>query len=107
MRRPLDLFEPEPQGDLLDRPAPRKPAPISTDGLNRKLSALLLQWDRIQETRSHRHNRYALGLYLQAADEACTDVAAGYGVHDALRRCFNDRLLDYLLKHVDGPMPRG
>lgn len=65
------------------------------------LEQALIRYDLLQSTKRH-YNRYGLGIYLIRADEVMTEVKNGASLKDAISNGFNDRLRDYLLKHVDG-----
>ena len=47
------------------------------------------------------HNPYALAQYFTAIDRAMALIVAGIEPRKAVLRCFNDRLLDALLKALD------
>jgi len=65
------------------------------------LEHALIRYDRLQSTKRH-YNQYSLGIYLIRADEVMTEVKNGASLKDVISNGFNDRLRDYLLKHVDG-----
>lgn len=68
-----------------------------------KLVSLLTQYDAKQSTKKG-HNPFALGIYFQAADDCMAMVESGKPLRNALMTCFNDRLLDYLLRGMGLPI---
>ena len=64
-----------------------------------KLIHLLTRWDKKQSKTKH-YNPYALGIYLQAADEVVSMMESGKPLGVALAKCFNDRLLAFLEKNL-------
>lgn len=77
----------------------QKPRSVAEVMAERKsaLEHAVTAWDRKQSARKG-YNHYALGIYLRRVDEVMEDVEAGMPMEQALRRGFNDRLLDHLLK---------
>ncbi len=65
-----------------------------------RIISALTQYDARQSKRGRQHNPYALGLYFEAADRAEAMVGEGKTWEQALNACFNDRLLDVVLKAV-------
>lgn len=63
-----------------------------------RIISALTQYDAKQAKRGRQHNPYALGLYFEAADRAEALVKEGKTWEQALHACFNDRLLDVVLK---------
>lgn len=69
------------------------------DALHAKLAHAVTRWDRRQETKKC-YNPNALAIYLGRIADVAESVSKGESVHDAIRREFNDRLRDYLLRSV-------
>lgn len=69
------------------------------------LTQALVRYDRLQSSKRH-HNPYALGIYLQRAEEIEADIARGATPRDAIIAGFSDRLRDYVLRQM-GLAPTG
>lgn len=63
------------------------------------LEQALVRYDRLQSSKRH-YNRYALGIYLQRADEVMAAVENGEDTREAICAAFSDRLRDYVLKQM-------
>ena len=63
-----------------------------------KLAHAVTTYDRRASTRRG-YNPYALGIYLGAVERAC-ELMATMPARDAVKQCFNDRLLDACLKSI-------
>ena len=70
--------------------------------LQTTLASAATQYD-IKQSTKRGYNPYGLGLYLEAVERAVKAVEQGSDVRTALLRCFNDRLLDAMLKAVGEP----
>jgi len=69
------------------------------------LEQALIRYDRLQSSKRH-YNHYALGLYLQRADEVMAAVENGADLRSEVCAAFSDRLRDYVLKQM-GLAPLG
>jgi hypothetical protein len=67
-----------------------------------RIISALTQYDARQAKRGRQHNPYALGLYFEAFDRAEQMTKKGQTWEQALNACFNDRLLDVVLRAVEG-----
>jgi len=67
-----------------------------------RIISALTQYDQRQAKRGRQHNPYALGLYFEAFDRAEELTKKGQTWKQALEACFNDRLLDVVLRAAEG-----
>jgi hypothetical protein len=67
--------------------------------LKQALAHAVTRYDRKQEKRKN-YNPYALGIYLGRVDDIVAHVKGGAPVEIAIRREFNDRLADFVVKFV-------
>lgn len=63
------------------------------------LTQALVRYDRLQSSKRH-YNPYALGIYLQRAEEVEFEVARGVDLRAAICAGFTDRLRDYVLRQM-------
>jgi hypothetical protein len=68
-----------------------------------KLETAIIKHDQ-RASKGKYYNRYALGQYCAALQRVEESVDGGMSLADALRKCFNDRLLSKLEKSVDLPV---
>ncbi len=71
------------------------------------LAHALTRYDREQEAWAKRgkrryHNPYALGIYLQRAEEVTAEVTQGTNLGDALREAFERELLEQVTRYLVG-----
>jgi hypothetical protein len=64
------------------------------------LEQALIRYDRLQSSKRY-YNHYALGRYLQRADEVMAAVKNGADLRSEVCAAFSDRLRDYVLKQMD------
>ena len=65
--------------------------------LHSQLNHYLTQWD-IKQSTKRGYNPFALGIYLERAEDLATDVAQGATISAAIDVHFNDRLAAMLHK---------
>ncbi len=71
------------------------------------LAHALTRYDREQEAWAKRgkrryHNPYALGIYLQRAEEVAAEVTQGANLGEALREAFERELLEHVQQYLAG-----
>lgn len=76
------------------------PTPTTAAALHDALTRALLHYDIKQENKRG-YNHYALGQYLQAADDVEADVARGANLRATLLDTFSGGLLRYVLKALE------
>lgn len=64
------------------------------------LEQALIRYDRLQSEKRN-YNRYALGIYLQRAEEIQEAVSKGADMREEIVAGFSDRLRDFVLKALD------
>jgi hypothetical protein len=65
--------------------------------LHSQLDHILTQWD-IKQSTKRGYNPFALGIYLERAEDLAKDVAQGATISDAIDKHFCDRLAAMLHK---------
>ena len=73
------------------------PRQIHTMNLHSQLDHYLTQWD-IKQSTKRGYNPFALGIYLERAEDLAKDVAQGATISDAIDKHFNDRIAAMLHK---------
>ena len=72
---------------------------MTNEQIDQKLAQAVLHYDVKQEKKRY-YNRHALTLYLNGVDNVMADIARGVDLESAIRARFNDRLLDFVLRHM-------
>lgn len=72
---------------------------MTDEQISRKLAQAVLHYDVKQEKKRY-YNPAGIRLYLEAVDRVMDDVARGVDLERAIHARFNDRLLDFVLKHM-------